>query len=127
MLDPLLRPNPRFYYWADWPLFFATLPLVVAGLVTMNSFTGPSLFFDRQILWVALGILVFFLASFVNWRFLGKTWASLVLFLISIFVLGALLLAGEATKGAVGWFDFGSFSLQPSDPIKIFLIIILAK
>jgi len=111
----------------DWRLFLVVLPLLGAGLVTMNSFVGESFFYERQIIWIALGLVVFFLFSLIDWRFLRRTWVSVALFIFSTLLLLALFVTSQATRGAVSWFDFGAFSLQPSDPIKIFLIIILAK
>jgi rod shape determining protein RodA len=111
----------------DWVLFLATLPLLAAGLVTMKSFVGESIFFERQILWIGIGLVAFFAASFVDWRFLRRRWVSATLFLLSLGLLTLLFLLGEVTKGATSWFDLGAFSFQPSDPIKIALIIILSK
>ena len=111
----------------DWPLFLVIIPILGAGLITMNSFVGESIFFERQIIWALVGFAVFFLASLVDWRFLRSTWVSVFLFLFSTLLLIMLFTLGQVTKGAISWFDFGAFSLQPSDPIKIFLIIILAK
>jgi len=111
----------------DWVLFVSIVPLIGAGLVTMNSFVGENTFFERQIIWAIIGVIVFFVASFIDWRFLRRTWISVALFLLSTLLLLALFVAGQVTKGAISWFDFGVFSFQPSDPIKIFLIIILAK
>lgn len=48
-------------------------------------------------------------------------------FLAINFLLAALLLWGKVTKGAASWFDLGFFSLEPSDPLKIIIILILAK
>lgn len=111
----------------DWILFGATLPLLGAGLVTMNSFTGDSSFFIRQLIWIVISIAVFFGLSFVDFRFLRKTWVSVALFLISCTVLVVLFVVGQVTNGAVSWFNFGFFSFQPGDFIKLVLIIILAK
>ncbi|MEK7095077.1 MAG: FtsW/RodA/SpoVE family cell cycle protein [Patescibacteria group bacterium] len=111
----------------DWILFGATLPLLGAGLVTMNSFTGDSSFFIRQLIWIIISIAVFFGLSFVDFRFLRKTWVSVTLFLISCSVLTVLFVVGQVTNGAVSWFNFGFFSFQPGDFIKLVLIIILAK
>lgn len=111
----------------DWILFGATLPLLGAGLVTMNSFTGDSSFFIRQLIWIIISIAVFFGLSFVDFRFLRKTWVSVTLFLISCSVLMILFVVGQVTNGAVSWFNFGFFSFQPGDFIKLVLIIILAK
>ncbi len=111
----------------DWILFLATLPLLGAGLVTMNSFTGDTNHFLRQSIWILVSMLIFFFLSFIDFRFLRRTWVSVSLFLFSCSVLVLLFLVGQVTKGAVSWFDFGALSFQPSDPIKLVVIIILAK
>lgn len=49
------------------------------------------------------------------------------LFLFFCFLLATLLFAGSAIKGARSWFDFGAFSFQPSDPLKLVVILMLAK
>jgi rod shape determining protein RodA len=111
----------------DWILFLATLPLLGAGLVTMNSFTGDTDFFSRQLIWITVSLVVFFSLSFVDFRFLRKTWVSVGLFAGSCGLLVALFAVGKVAKGALSWFDFGFFSFQPADLIKLVLIIILAK
>ncbi|MEK7213948.1 MAG: rod shape-determining protein RodA [Patescibacteria group bacterium] len=111
----------------DWILFLSTLPLLGAGLVTMNSFTGDGSFFSKQIIWISISISIFFILSFIDFRFLRKTWVSVFLFSFSCFSLITLFIVGKITKGAISWFNFGAFSFQPSDLIKLVLIIILAK
>lgn len=111
----------------DWILFASTLALVGAGLITMNSFSGDNYFFGRQILWAGLGIAFFFGLSFVDFRFLRRTWIITTLFLISCAVLFLLFVFGDFVKGAQNRFDLGIFSLQPSDPVKLVLILLLAK
>ncbi len=111
----------------DWILFLATLPLLGAGLVTMNSFTGDSRAFNHQLLWIGISIAAFFIFSFVDFRFLRKTWVSVFLFAFSCVSLSTLFVVGKVTKGAISWFHFGFLSFQPSDAIKLVVIIILAK
>ncbi len=111
----------------DWTLFLSTIPLLIAGLLTMNSFTGDSQFFIKQLIWVIFSIIVFFSLCFVDFRFLRKTWVSVTLFSISCTLLLSLFLIGKISHGALSWFDFGFFSFQPADIIKLVLIIILAK
>ena len=111
----------------DWILFLSTLPLLGAGLVTMNSFTGDTNHFLKQSIWILVSMLIFFILSNFDYRFLRKTWVSVSLFIFSCSVLTLLFLVGQVTKGAISWFDFGALSFQPSDPIKLVLIIILAK
>lgn len=111
----------------DWILFFATIPLLGAGLVTMDSFVGENYFFGKQVIWIAVSFLVFFGLSFFDFRFLKRTNVLVTLFILAIILLLGLLGLTHAIKGAKSWLDFGAFSFQPSDPIKILVILILAK
>ena len=111
----------------DWILFLATIPLLGAGLITMSSFTGDGTFFNRQLLWIIVSITVFFGLSFIDFRFLRKTWVSVSLFLFSCVSLLTLFAIGKVTKGAISWFHVGFLSFQPADAIKLVVIIILAK
>lgn len=111
----------------DWVLFAATLPLLAAGLMTMNSFSGTSDLFFRQIIWIIISFGAFFGLSFVDFRFLRKTWVSVTLFLVSCSLLTALFVVGKVSHGAASWFHLGFFSFQPADLIKLVVIIVLAK
>lgn len=111
----------------DWPLFLSVIPLLGAGLVTMYSFVGENLFFEKQLMWIGISLIVFFLLSFVDFRFLNNTNIIVILFSFSILVLLALFLFATTTKGAQSWFNLGKLSFQPSDPIKLVVIILLAK
>src|SRR3989338_7746759 len=112
----------------DWLLLLALVPIIGAGLLTMDSFVdADNYFFSRQLVWVAISLAVFFFFSIVDWRFLKRTDVLLALFSFSVAFLLLLFVAGYVAKGAQSWFRLGSFSLQPSDPIKILVILILAK
>jgi len=111
----------------DWLLFFSALLISLAGLVTMNSFAGESYFFDRQIIWLSITLIIFFVASMIDWRFLRRTQIIVWLFSVSCALLMLLFIVGHVAKGAQSWFNLGGFSFQPSDPIKIVLILLLAK
>src|SRR5574343_36646 len=111
----------------DWILLLATLPLLGAGLVTMNSFVGDGSYFNKQLTWICISLIVFFVLSNIDFRFLRKTWVSVVLFAGSCSSLVLLFFVAKVTKGAISWFNLGLLSFQPSDPIKLVVIIILAK
>jgi len=110
----------------DWVLFFSVIPLVFAGLVTMNSFVSQNYFFEKQLIWFGISVIVFFILSFLDFRFFKKTGVLLSLFAISIFLLIFLFLT-SSVRGAQSWFDLGFFSFQPADLIKLVLILLLAK
>ncbi len=111
----------------DWILFWATIPLLGAGLITMSSFTGADNYFTRQLIWIVVSIAVFFLFSSLDLRFLKKTEIISLGFAITCGVLLLLFVVGTVSKGAQSWFRLGFFSIQPSDPAKLMLILLLSK
>ena len=111
----------------DWGLLAAIVPIMLAGLFTMNSFSGPNIFFNRQIVWIAISLTVFFFFSTIDFKFLRKTGIVFGSYVVTVVILIALFLLASATKGAQGWFDFGAFSVQPSEFAKLALILLLAK
>ncbi|MBI2100292.1 MAG: rod shape-determining protein RodA [Candidatus Vogelbacteria bacterium] len=111
----------------DWVLVLATLPLLGAGLVTMNSFISESYFFNRQLIWVALAFVAFFGCAFIDWRFLRRSGVLVTLFFFSCLSLLLLTVVGNRVHGAQSWLSLGSFSIQPADFIKLILILMLAK
>ncbi len=112
----------------DWVLVGAFIPLLLIGLLTMSSFTGSGgSYFIKQLIWISVSVIIFFVVSRVDFRFLRTTYASVALFVLSCLSLGAVALIGKVAKGAQSWFDLGLFSIQPVDPVKLAIIIILAK
>lgn len=119
----LPRPLKRF----DWWLLGAALPLVGAGLATMSSFTGSNYHFYRQLLWLGVALAAFTVASLIDWRFLRQSRIVLILFIIGSAALALLVFFGHISRGAQSWFSLGWFALQPSDFMKLILILVLAK
>lgn len=111
----------------DWRLFLPALILSLAGLVTMNSFTGENYFFFRQSIWILVSVIVYLASTAVDWRFLRQRRVVFFIFLAMLSMLIILLAVGQVTRGTVSWFQFGSLAFQPSDLAKLVLIIILAK
>ena len=111
----------------DWIMFSSVMVIASLGLLTMSAFVSTDLFLEKQIIWLIISVTVFFLLSFIDYRFLNKTNVVTAIFLISLILLFALFVLGHTAKGAESWFKFGGMSFQPSDPIKLVLIILLAK
>lgn len=115
----------------DWPLIAATLPLLVIGLATMKSFSpvegASDYFFWRQLIWIALGLAVFFWLSLSELKWLNHGPLLVVLYLAVIASLILLLAVGATVRGAASWFQFGLLSFEPAEAAKIILILILAK
>lgn len=111
----------------DWLLFFAIIPIMGAGLFAMNSFAPDNHFFDRQLAWAILSLSLLLVLSFFDFRFLRQSGVLLTLFAIVCGLLVLLFAIGTVSHGAQSWFSVGGFSFQPSDPLKVVLILMLAK
>ena len=111
----------------DWILFLAILPILGAGLLTMNSFSGENYFFEKQLIWASISVAIFFIFSFFDFRFLKRTGVLVSLFAVGIALLALLFAVGSIAGGAQSWFKFGGLSFQPSDPVKLLVILVLAK
>lgn len=111
----------------DWVLYFSILPIILAGVLSMSSFVSKDYFAPRQILWAIVASVVFFGASYIDWRFLRRTAVIITLYTSSLLLLIVLFFAGHISKGAQSWLSFGLFSVQPADLAKLLVIIILAK
>lgn len=114
----------------DWLLVFFILPIIGAGLVTMKSFVPAEKNIDfagKQIIWVIVSLSVFFIFSFFDFRLLKKTSVLVSVFLAFCGILLALFVLGKVSHGAQSWFNFGGFSFQPVDMMKLVLVLVLAK
>lgn len=120
----------RLFTHFDWRLFGITLSLFLIGLLNLYSFTSNgegsvSPLYLKQMLWLGIGLAVMMAVAFIEYRYYAD-------FAYPIFVCTLLLLIlvfgfGIITSGAKRWIRMGSFSFQPSEFIKIGLIIALAK
>ncbi|MEX2515282.1 MAG: rod shape-determining protein RodA [Candidatus Paceibacterota bacterium] len=111
----------------DWILLSAIIPIMIGGLVTMRSFTGGTDFYTQQILWICISLAVFFIAALGSYRFLRRQAVVITIFLLIILSLILVVLTGVIAGGAQSWFDLGSFRVQPAEPAKLAIIIVLAK
>lgn len=118
----------RVFERVDSALLLSLIPLLVAGLVTMNAFTtGGDYFFWRQMLWIFVSFSAFLLMGAIDWRFLKSGALILFPYIAGVIVLALLLVLAKATRGAESWFKIGGFAIEPAEPMKIVTILILAK
>lgn len=117
----------KWFAGVDWIMFAVLIPIVGAGLVTMTSFVGAENYFEKQSIFIVISVAVFFIFSVVDWRFLRRTDVLVGLFLFFSIVLLVLFAVGHIANGAQSWFNLGGFSLQPSEMMKLVVILVLAK
>ena len=114
----------------DWILFFSILFLACFGLIEIYSIAlGQEIIdllnFKKQIIFITSGIGLLFVFSFIDYNFLKNS--SKYIYIFGALLLTLVLIFGKTIRGARSWFAFGGFNLQPTEFIKIILIIFLAK
>lgn len=118
----------------DKPLFILTLILFILGLVMIFSASNvtsymnggsPYAYFLRQGLFLLVSFVFCIIIVKFNTKFYGMM--SNVLLFLFVVVLILLLIYGKATNYAVSWIPIGSFTLQPSEFIKVIMIVFMAR
>src|SRR3989344_1935477 len=111
----------------DWFILPSAIAISILGLVTMRSFSEENAFFERQIVWIGIAACIFFVASLPEYRFLRRMPLVVSLYGGIVFLLGLVFVFGSIVMGAKERFDLGAFFVQPSDPAKVVLIVLLSK
>ncbi len=119
--------NPLTTWLSEWPLLVIPAALAILGIVTMHNFGDDGSLAPRQIIWLGVGVVVFIICATVDMRVIRRTPVILTGYAISVALLLLLLVAASSVQGARSWFDLGFFTFQPSDPIKLVFIALMAK
>lgn len=111
----------------DWFLFSIALLISIIGLVNLYSATYQTGFkvFQKQLVWVVLGIVAMVLISFLDYRTLERYTHHM--YAVVILLLVIVLLFSKAVLGSKRWISLWSVTIQPSEFIKILIILVLAK
>src|SRR3989344_9175302 len=111
----------RLFGHIDWFVFGAAVAVSLLGIMTMYSFPGENMFFERQLVWFSLALAVFFAASLPEYNFLRRTPVVVALLGGALLLLGLVLVLGTVVKGSQERFNLGLFFVQPSDPAQVAL------
>ncbi|MBQ1846840.1 MAG: cell division protein FtsW [Clostridia bacterium] len=118
----------------DIPLIVSILMLVGFGLAMVYSASFPLAEHDhqnsyyyliRQLAFAAVGIVVMIVAGMIDYKkYFGK--ATPAFFAVSFLMLASVPIIGETHNGAKRWIGLGLFSFQPTEIMKLALVMMLA-
>ncbi|MEE8553332.1 MAG: rod shape-determining protein RodA [Desulfobacterales bacterium] len=121
----------RLVKYFDWGLLGMTVLLGFLGLVTLYSAvtsaspTPQKIYYFKQLAWYCAGLIVMVISFLINYKLLDR-WANAI-YAICILLLICVLLFGKYVGGARRWLILGPLSIQPSELVKIAVIICLAR
>ncbi len=114
----------------DWILFFTVLLLTSIGIFNLYSatyswsFPGTPIYM-KQLAWLGMGLCIALALSCFDYRHLE--YKGFWLYGLNMLLLLFVLVAGKTSMGATRWISLGFFNLQPSELMKLVLIITLAR
>ncbi len=115
----------------DFTLVGMTALLCALGVVTIYSANLQSEssymqgLYIRQIYWIGICLPALIVCAVIDFRFLERM--AYPLYLIGIASLFAVSFSGRLIGGSKRWLSIAGFNLQPSEIMKILLIILLAR
>ncbi|WP_347862022.1 FtsW/RodA/SpoVE family cell cycle protein [Salimicrobium sp. PL1-032A] len=124
-----MRWEERF----DWQLFFAIIGFIAVSCIALYSAQQSEQYNDpfvlKQLVFYGLGFFVIAFMMYFDPDLYQK--ASIYLYIFGLLLLIALIFAppsiAPVIKGQKSWFAFPGLSIQPSEFMKIFTIMMLAN
>ena len=114
--------NPK-YKFIEWKLIVIYFILLAIGLITLSSVDNAE--FNKQTIFSFISLFFGFFILILDGKFLISLAYSI--YIISIILLVFVLLIGVEKFGAKSWFNFGSFSFQPSELAKFGTLLAIGK
>ncbi|MBB6448098.1 cell division protein FtsW [Geomicrobium halophilum] len=120
----------------DWILISAVFALALFGLIMVYSASyplaidndgidSPAYYIARQVMYFGLGIIIF--AVLMNFRYQFYKKISPYIIGVSVILLVLVLLFGTEVNEATRWLNIGGISIQPSELVKLGVIVYLAQ
>jgi rod shape determining protein RodA len=114
----------------DWPLFIVASLIAVIGIVNLYSATSVATrslaeLYLNQVYWLVAGGILGVIVASIDYRHIER--AAYLLYAVGIVQLVLVLILARDIRGSARWINFGSFGFQPSEFMKLFLAVALAK
>ena len=113
----------------NWTLIALEVVLFLIGIWNLMSATGvqdKSLgLYKNQALWFGVGMCATAIILVFHYSILSRL--AYVIYFTNLIMLGAVLFVGKSTLGAKRWLGVGAFKIQPSEFMKLAVVICLAK
>ncbi|WP_423801607.1 putative lipid II flippase FtsW [Neobacillus sp. SAB-20_R2A] len=120
----------------DYSLIIAIILLCTFGLIMIYSssmawavqrYDVPSdYFYQKQKMWLLLFALIFLFTAIIPYKIMKFTQVMVFIVLTSLITLLGLFVFGTVAGGAQSWYQIGGFKFQPSEFVKLAIIIYLA-
>lgn len=98
----------------------------IFNLISATAVEDKSLgLFKNQLIWFGIGSAITIAVLFFHYSFFSRT--AYLIYFLNLMLLAAVLVVGKESLGAKRWLGFGGFTIQPSEFMKVSMVICLAK
>ncbi len=115
----------------DWTLLFLVLSVSIIGILNIYS-SGFSLpeprlktLYIKQLQWMGISLFFMALAFCIDYRVIVRQ--AYLIYFVSLLLLILVFIISDATRGSQRWIALGGFSLQPSELMKVAVVLALAR
>lgn len=120
----------RLFTNFDWGLLLLVLLIAGIGVVNIASATASYAMVDtpyqiRQIYWICIGLLLVVMVCSIDYHLFGDL--GYWFYGVAVALLVIVLVIGKSTMGATRWLNLGFFGFQPSELMKIVIIMVFAR
>lgn len=117
--------NKKFFKNIEWSILICVAILITIGCIALYSATQSTEHDEliKQLIWLGISIPIMISAICIDYELIVKI-SPIAYGLILISLIAVLFT--EPINGATSWFIIGSFSIQPAEFAKIFVILTLA-
>lgn len=121
--------NKGFFHKINLYLIFSILSLNTIGLINLYSASSNISrhlqdVFSSQIMWLLMGWIVFTLITVFDYRLFVKL--SYFFYGMNVLALIFVMFFGKVSYGAQRWIDLGPIHYQPSETMKLAIILMLS-
>jgi rod shape determining protein RodA len=114
----------------DWLLFITVATLAVIGVINLYSATSVARNshaddYIQQIYWLVGGGILATVAALIDYRHYERL--GYAVYAVGVVLLLLVFILGREIRGSSRWIYIGAYSFQPSEFMKLFLVIALAK
>ena len=126
-----MQIDRRFVTHFDWTLFGLTTGLIGLGIITIYSAAYSITeehaggLASKQLYWLMIGMFAMFSALAVDYHHMDRL--AYPLYAVVLLMLFLVLLIGSVGGGSQRWLNLDLFTLQPSEPAKLVIVLVLAK
>lgn len=126
-----MKFDRRLLFHFDWTLLGMVLGLCLIGILNIYSTgfsaaeTGASPLYLKQARWVLLGLVGMVVAFSIDYRFVNRY--AYWIYGAALLCLVAVLIFGYESRGSQRWLSLWGFRFQPSEFMKLAVIVTLTK